>query len=407
MTPLTPALLRAATGCRADHAELYAEHLDDACARYQINATPQRLAAFLAQLGHESGSLRYVREIASGQAYEGRASLGNTQPGDGPRYRGRGLIQVTGRANYRRAFERLRAVLGDEVPDFEAFPDALEEPRWACWSAADYWDGARLNALADEGDFENISSLINTGRRGRVANGNADRQRRHRIALHALAADQAPAAMRGFADIPPAADEQAANHDTGVWLGPEPAHATPPETVPMAPIIAAVLPSIVQAIPRLGQLFGSGSQVAERNVKAAEAVVGIVSQAVGAVNAQDAAERLARDPEARAAAAQAVEQQWYVLTSEAGGGGIAGARQADSAATPTGQPWRSPSMWALVALLPLAYMVVGSVVGLWGSAEWSPDVRAAISTAVISLIIGGAAGYYWGATTTRNKPSQP
>ena len=62
-------------------------------------STPLRQAHFLAQVGHESGELRYAEEIASGEAYEGRADLGNTQPGDGPRFKGRGLIQLTGRAN--------------------------------------------------------------------------------------------------------------------------------------------------------------------------------------------------------------------------------------------------------------------------------------------------------------------
>ena len=170
----------------------------------------------------------------------------------------------------------------------------------------------------------------------------------------------------------------------------------------MAPILAAVLPSIVQAIPKLGDLFGSGSQVAQRNVKAAETVVGIVTEAVGALNAQDAAEKIERDPQARVAAQAAVEQRWFDITSEA----APAARAADAAFVQAGhKPWQSPSMWALLALLPLAYMVVGSVVGLCGAAYWSPDVRAAISTAVVSLIIGGAAGYYWGATTTRNKPA--
>ena len=67
--------------------------------RYDIN-TPLRQVHFLAQIGHESGELRFREEVASGVAYENRRDLGNTQPGDGPRYKGRGLIQLTGRANY-------------------------------------------------------------------------------------------------------------------------------------------------------------------------------------------------------------------------------------------------------------------------------------------------------------------
>ena len=96
---MTPDLLRAATGCTAALADRYAVPLADACQRYSIN-TPARLAAFLAQIGHESGGLHYTREVAEGLAYEGRADLGNVEPGDGPRFRGRGLLQVTGRANY-------------------------------------------------------------------------------------------------------------------------------------------------------------------------------------------------------------------------------------------------------------------------------------------------------------------
>jgi putative chitinase len=122
---------------------------------YDIN-TPKRQAAFLAQLAHESGSLRYVKEIASGEAYEGRKSLGNTEPGDGVRFKGRGLIQITGRANYK--------AVGDALDyDFITNPEHLERPGAAAMSAGWFWDKRNLNALADVDDFKKITKLINGG----------------------------------------------------------------------------------------------------------------------------------------------------------------------------------------------------------------------------------------------------
>lgn len=138
--------------------------LNDAMAEAGID-TPARESAFLAQIAHESGSLRYVREIADGKAYEGRADLGNTQPGDGPRFKGRGLIQITGRANYRACS---LALFGDER--LLDHPELLEGVTPACRSAAWFWKSRGLNALADSGAFKAITKAINGG-----LNGYADR----------------------------------------------------------------------------------------------------------------------------------------------------------------------------------------------------------------------------------------
>ena len=98
---MTPQLLQAALGCSQEQAARFAEPLRAACALYGID-TPRRLAAFLAQVGHESGSLRFTSEVwgpTSVQSrYEGRADLGNVQPGDGRKFSGHGLIQI-GRAH--------------------------------------------------------------------------------------------------------------------------------------------------------------------------------------------------------------------------------------------------------------------------------------------------------------------
>ena len=184
-------------------------------------------------------------------------------------------------------------------------------------------------------------------------------------------------------------------------FAPDPSYRPEEASMPIAPIVGALLPSLIEAVPKLGKLFGSGSAVAERNVKAAELAMGIVQQATGAVNAQAAVETIKADPAKAQAAVRAIEAQWLELT-EAGGDGISGARRTDAATAERGDMLRSPSFWITLALLPLVYMVVGSVVGLWGG-EWPSDVRAAIATAVVSLIVGGAAGYYWGQTTSRNR----
>lgn len=133
--------------------------------------TPLRLSHFMAQLAHESAHFRVTLEFASGQAYEGRSDLGNTQAGDGPRYRGRGLIQTTGRANYREAREDIRGLIPD-APDFEADPAKFEEFPWALLSAVSYWRRRNINRLADRDDLIAVTKRINGGK-----NGLADRSR--------------------------------------------------------------------------------------------------------------------------------------------------------------------------------------------------------------------------------------
>lgn len=128
--------------------------------------TPLRLAHFLAQLGHESGGFRYMEEIASGQAYEGRKDLGNTQPGDGRRYKGRGPIQMTGRANYR-YFGQKAGI------DFESHPEIAAVPSIGMLTACLYWDDRGLNELADRDDTLGITRKINGG-----VTGLEDRRRR-------------------------------------------------------------------------------------------------------------------------------------------------------------------------------------------------------------------------------------
>lgn len=137
---------------------MWVEPLNKAMAEFEINNSA-REAAFIAQVAHESGEFRYVREIASGEDYEGRADLGNTEPGDGVRFRGRGLVQITGRSNY----AACSAALG---VDFLSEPSLLENYQYAARSAGWFWQSRGLNDLADKGDFKLITKRINGGYNG-------------------------------------------------------------------------------------------------------------------------------------------------------------------------------------------------------------------------------------------------
>lgn len=138
-----------------------------------------RRAAFLAQIGHESGRLAFTREIwgptSQQKRYDPQSTLagrlGNLHPGDGPLFRGRGLIQTTGRANYALTTIGLREILTMPVPDFEANPQLLELDLWAALSAGLFWRKKNLNCWADAGDFAELTRRINGG-----YNGLADRQ---------------------------------------------------------------------------------------------------------------------------------------------------------------------------------------------------------------------------------------
>ena len=154
-------LCHLASGLTVARAQAYFPSLAAAAIEYGIT-TPQRLAAWLAQLAHESGGFLYVEEIASGAAYEGRHDLGNTEVGDGRRYKGRGWIELTGRANYRLCGQALGL-------DLEGDPEQAATPGVAARSAGWYWAGHGCNELADEGSdqsFVEITRKINGGTNG-------------------------------------------------------------------------------------------------------------------------------------------------------------------------------------------------------------------------------------------------
>jgi putative chitinase len=156
---MTPEQLQAALPyATPERVMLFAAPLSRAMDEAQIT-TAARRAAFLAQAAHESGSLRYLRELADGSDYEGRADLGNVYPGDGVRYRGRGILQVTGRSNYASCGEALGL-------DLIESPELLETIEGACRSAAWFWGKKRLNAYADSDSFGALTKAINGGYTG-------------------------------------------------------------------------------------------------------------------------------------------------------------------------------------------------------------------------------------------------
>jgi putative chitinase len=180
MVILTIELLRAIAPMSSEALRVkYLHGLQATLVKYDINANPLRVAHFFAQIIHESGSFKYVRELASGADYDtGKkaASLGNTPEadGDGQKFKGRGFIQITGKANYLAVGKALQK-------DFITHPEELESPDFAALSAGWYWDTRKLNAFADKDDVLTITKKINGG-----TNGLEDRKKHLLIAKKAL-----------------------------------------------------------------------------------------------------------------------------------------------------------------------------------------------------------------------------
>jgi len=139
---------------------IYLPHINRYADLYGLGSY-ERMCAFLAQIGHESGQLHYVEELASGKAYEGRKDLGNVFAGDGVKYKGRGLIQITGRANYTKLTKEFGI-------DFINHPEWLKEPEYAVLSAFWYWKDRDLNRYCNlnEADFKILTRRINGGYNG-------------------------------------------------------------------------------------------------------------------------------------------------------------------------------------------------------------------------------------------------
>jgi putative chitinase len=161
--PLSFAALFRKLGASADRADDLASAAAMYFPSYGIMDSALRLAHFLTQVTHESGGFRYMEEIwgptTAQKGYEGRADLGNTQKGDGFRYKGRGPLQLTGRANYRDYGQRLGI-------DLEGNPALAATPFVGLRIALEFWKVKGLNALADKDDVTGITRRINGGKNG-------------------------------------------------------------------------------------------------------------------------------------------------------------------------------------------------------------------------------------------------
>lgn len=144
----------------SENIEKFYTPLHDAMVKAKIN-TKNRIAHFLAQIIHESGSLKYKEEIASGEAYENRKDLGNIKKGDGKKFKGRGLIQLTGRSNYQQFGKSLN--LGNKLLEN---PSLVSDTEYSIQAACWFWSKHKLNELADEDNIEAITKKINGGTNG-------------------------------------------------------------------------------------------------------------------------------------------------------------------------------------------------------------------------------------------------
>lgn len=169
----------------------------------------------------------------------------------------------------------------------------------------------------------------------------------------------------------------------------------------MAPFILAAIPSLIQAAPSLIRIFGNGEQ-SEKNAKAAEHVAQIAREITNTDTTEAAVHAIQSDPVMQQTFAGAVEEKWYQITGEAGGGGIDGARKFDISSQ-NSKPWMSPALWVAGALIPLVYIVVSAV--MFGS-EWTMEVKAMVVSSIISLVLGSITGFFLGTSYGSQKKTQ-
>lgn len=175
MIEISPSIVKYIMRCPQPVADKWSPALEAAAQAWGIDSDEER-AMWLAQIGHETGGLKWLREIwgptSAQKRYEGRRDLGNTQPGDGYRFRGRGPFMHTGRTNYIKATFRIRKLIPNS-PDFVVHPELFELPGWGSMAAGEFWD--RHSGMERSSEIKDIvgnTRILNGG-----LNGLADRRK--------------------------------------------------------------------------------------------------------------------------------------------------------------------------------------------------------------------------------------
>jgi putative chitinase len=177
---ITVQQLTAIIGTYHENLPAIAEWMNKTCPRYGINS-PLTYAHFLGQVIHETGGFVLLKDLGDGSQYEGRINLGNTNPGDGKKYVGRGLIGLVGKSRYQQL-----GILWGEPDLFINKPSLLEEPRYAVWSACEYWKSRGLVELSQQPDTDGSVIILITKKVNGGLNGLADRKKYFEAALNVL-----------------------------------------------------------------------------------------------------------------------------------------------------------------------------------------------------------------------------
>lgn len=259
----------------------------------------------------------------------------------------------------------------------------------------------KLNAGDYQGAAVEFDRWVHAG--GRKVGGLIKRRRAERELFESgMAAPMAASGLIGTPPVPEAAYSAPLKQEPALLkIPPWPFNTQPPSEVRMAFPLAALLPSLISAAPDLIRVFGKGER-SEQNARAVETVLAVAKEATGAVNEQQAVEMIEAQPEKADAFRAAIKDRWYEL-AEAGGGGIAAAREYGAKERGDRSPLWNPALWISAAILPLVYFVVYRVIGA-EPGVFSEEIRVMVVTAVISGVLGSITGFWLGSSmSSKNK----